>query len=1208
MNLIEQFLSHLPAVLPFGGWTQESRLMRLSTAQSGIQLLVEEARIVEDLESNFRIDLAVLSTDAAIPLESLIGQPVLLELLTSQSRTDLRPFHGHITHSKALGANGGLARYHLTIQAWTAFLAHTQDSAIYQDMTVFDIIDAVASKLEGQGTLKPQWRMDITDQSLYTKRSLTTQYQESDFAFLQRLLQEEGLFGWIEHQGNNTSHLSSAGTNNTDQQANELGSHTWVIADHNGAFHRNAQSQVPFTQAGAVMKQDSIDQWHSVRQWQTSAITQQSWDYRQIHNRPVANLSNANNLGSDNQSAHNTPMTRQDSLGAYHYTSRSHGQRQIERQLQALEAHNKRFQGGGTVRSFAPGTSFSLIGHAEHDLFGVGAMTAALSEQREQRDEQKSAQISTQISTQISDQTEQTDNEADNHFLITSVIHHAHNNLTAELKAGLHAQLGTVRLPALKDKLAKLGQVGQLSQLSQLNQLSHGQAQEENNHTDIHQRPLYRNTITAIRRHIPYRNLSHNAQGQPLYPKPRIQGQQTAIVVGPQGQVIHTDRDHRIQVQFHWQRNHGSTNGTNTGSSNSSHSRLNNAYGHTHTGAPGNEQSGTWIRVAATFAPIAGANWGSHQIPRIGQEVLIDFIEGDIDRPIVIGSLYNGQGQSNAQHNQINQGQGKATGNAPAWFAGESATQSAAQNADEANNANNSNTSQGHAHNAVLSGIKTQNLATSQSGTGGYNQLVFDDTPEQGRTSLQQHQQAHQGTTELNLGHLKHQSDNQRLQAVGQGIELKTQHSAALRAGQGMLISSHARTNASSHQLDNREAQSQLEQSHQLQQALAKTAEQHKAILSEGKGESGTTTNKAGQSSQSNSSDKQNKSDQDSLPAIQAQAHSLQVISAESGMATNPVTAYSEAHLQFASPAGISISTARNTLIAAGNTSNISANQDINFSSQGSQHHLVKAGISLFTYGKTNQDKENSNDKTAANASNTAAKAANTAANTGIQFHAASGKFSSQSQSDATHLTADKNITVASTHANIQIAANKHVLLTAMGAMLKLEGGNIMLHAPGKVEFKASKKELAGAAKVEAKLPLLPQPEGLDIEKGDQHFVLKSHSGKPVKNRRYRAMTGNKTIEGFTDQNGKTEILEGYVQQLSRFELIDESFDEHFVLKDPLGIPMSRMKYRIKSNDGVLIEGVTDDHGRTSLFTSDKIEDIELLFIEENHAEDEGVN
>lgn len=54
--------------------------------------------------------------------------------------------------------NGELEK---AISAWTAYLAHTQDSAIYQDRTVFDIIDAVASKLEGQGTLIPQWRMDI---------------------------------------------------------------------------------------------------------------------------------------------------------------------------------------------------------------------------------------------------------------------------------------------------------------------------------------------------------------------------------------------------------------------------------------------------------------------------------------------------------------------------------------------------------------------------------------------------------------------------------------------------------------------------------------------------------------------------------------------------------------------------------------------------------------------------------------------------------------------------------------------------------------------------------------------------------------------------------------------------------------------------------------------------------------------------------------
>ena len=131
-----------------------------------------------------------------------------------------------------------------------------------------------------------------------------------------------------------------------------------------------------------------------------------------------------------------------------------------------------------------------------------------------------------------------------------------------------------------------------------------------------------------------------------LHPRPTVHGQQTAIVVGPPGAMVHTDRDHRIKVQFHWQRG------------DASHSRLSHPAPDGHVGAPANDTAGTWVRVATPLAPIAGANWGSNAIPRVGQEVLVDFIEGDIDRPVVIGALYNGKGQADAQHNQFSQGAG----------------------------------------------------------------------------------------------------------------------------------------------------------------------------------------------------------------------------------------------------------------------------------------------------------------------------------------------------------------------------------------------------------------------------------------------------------------------------------------------------------------------------------------------------------------------
>ncbi|WP_229212266.1 type VI secretion system Vgr family protein [Duganella sp. HH105] len=413
------------------------------------------------------------------------------------------------------------------------------------------------------------------------------------------------------------------------------------------------------------------------------------------------------------------------------------------------------------------------------------------------------------------------------------------------------------------------------------------------------------------------------------------------------------------------------------------------------------------------MAAVAGANWGAVAVPRVGSEVLIDFIDGDIDRPVVIGSVYNGSGARDAQNNQVGQGAGVATGNAPAWFPGEGGA---------------------HAHPAALSGIKSQAMNASQSGAGAYSQLVFDDHPGEPRVALQRHASPHAGTDELNLGHLRHQSDNQRLQTAGFGAELKTVHSAALRAGQGLLLSADARNGASGSQLDSREAQAQIEQSRELQLSLAETAQKHNAKLKD-------------------------EAEPAKLAALAQMENSGKVVQATTAGAGGEhggdgnVTAYSEQHLQLSSPAGIAAVTPASALLAAGGTSSLSAGQDINFAAQGNALHLVGKGISLFTYGKASSaDKPNQE--------------------TGIKLHAASGKLSVQSQSDATKLTADKLITVASVGKSIAVSAKEHVMLTAQGAFLKLEGGNIMLHGPGTMTFKASMKELTGPASASSQATL----------------------------------------------------------------------------------------------------------------------------------------
>ena len=117
----------------------------------------------------------------------------------------------------------------------------------------------------------------------------------------------------------------------------------------------------------------------------------------------------------------------------------------------------------------------------------------------------------------------------------------------------------------------------------------------------------------------------------PLPLSPTAPGPQTAVVVAAEGQPLSTDRDGRIRIQFAWQRGAAPLAGgliapTTPGGANTGH-------------APGDDRSGTWVRVAQS---VAGPNYGAVFTPRVGTEVLVDFIDGDIDRPIVVGQLHNG--------------------------------------------------------------------------------------------------------------------------------------------------------------------------------------------------------------------------------------------------------------------------------------------------------------------------------------------------------------------------------------------------------------------------------------------------------------------------------------------------------------------------------------------------------------------------------------
>jgi len=341
---------------------------------------------------------------------------------------------------------------------------------------------------------------------------------------------------------------------------------------------------------------------------------------------------------------------------------------------------------------------------------------------------------------------------------------------------------------------------------------------------------------------------------EPLRPqltqaKPHTRGPQTALVVGPEGQNLWTDELGRIKVQFPWDRI-----GQN------------------------NQHSTCWLRVGS---PWAGNQLGGIHLPRIGQEVIVDFIGGDPDLPICTGRV----------HNQIN---------LPPWSL---PSQSA------------------------LSGFRSREL-TENGGNGAAgrsNHLILDDTEQKIQVQLKSDHQHSQ----LSLGHIARIEDNQgRKDERGEGFELRTDGHGAIRAKDGLLISTEARDNAQAHVKDMGETIQRLSASHEQHQNLSDSAQQAEA---------------------------HSQGDQDEVTqALKAQNEAIQ------GGNEGQFPELGEPHLVLASPAGIESSTSSSTHIASdqhtaittGGHTSISANKSLLVSVKNAIRMFAeKAGARLVAYG-----------------------------------------------------------------------------------------------------------------------------------------------------------------------------------------------------------------------------------------------------------------
>ncbi|EPG37507.1 type VI secretion system Vgr family protein [Acinetobacter colistiniresistens] len=322
----------------------------------------------------------------------------------------------------------------------------------------------------------------------------------------------------------------------------------------------------------------------------------------------------------------------------------------------------------------------------------------------------------------------------------------------------------------------------------------------------------------------------------PIQHRP-VASPQRAKVVGPSGEEIHVDEWGRIKVRFLFTRNDD----------------------HSHDGGAGandNDTDSAWVDV---LTPWAGEGYGARFLPRIDEIVVIDFFNGNIDRPFVVGRIHEGH-RSPTKFDHV--------GKLP--------------------------------DTKKLAGIKSKEVQGE-----GFNQLRFDDTTGQISAQLQSSHAASQ----LNLGKLSHPKDKAESEDRGEGFELRTDQWGAVRAGEGLLVSTHKQNQAQGEHLDAQPAKQQLEGNQSNAKALSEVAKN------------------------------QQTDEIESLDQLKAFAEEIE----------SDIAKFNKAMLLLSSPAGIGLSTNEDIHLSADGQINQFAGDSINLSTQKNLVAHVSGNASLFT-------------------------------------------------------------------------------------------------------------------------------------------------------------------------------------------------------------------------------------------------------------------
>jgi type VI secretion system secreted protein VgrG len=451
------------------------------------------AKIEEGLSQVTRARLIIAILGTGFSLDKLLGEKIRLEMKVPNGNT--RIWRGTCVEAEFLGTAGaesdggrGYDVFALELRAWPFFLMLARDNRIFQDKSAPDVVKAVCNE-HGFSDIR------LSLSGTYRQRVYTVQYDETDYDFVNRLMEEEGIFWFIDH----TTEVE-----------------TLVLADSVGACAPIKETpEIEYTQGGGrgMGNVDKIIGWNDFKRAVPTKASLVDYNFT----TPTTSLAKTfTTSGKPYLSGKEAYRMH----GRYGTTGEADHYAQVmgERQAHPYE----RWAGSSTVRTMAAGATFKLTNHPR--------VTGG------------------------------------NEFLV----------LTAEHRFQLSSDGVDVDSMRTLDIITA--------------------------ETDDDICMIYENRFEVILKTVPYRPPA-------LTPWPDMSGVHTAVVTGPSGEEIYTDKYSRIKVQFHWDRD-----------------------------GRKDERTTCWVPV---MHPWTGKGFGMVSIPRIGNEVVIAFERNNPDRPMCIGMLYN---------------------------------------------------------------------------------------------------------------------------------------------------------------------------------------------------------------------------------------------------------------------------------------------------------------------------------------------------------------------------------------------------------------------------------------------------------------------------------------------------------------------------------------------------------------------------------------